>query len=329
MKAKLLFVAALLATIAVKAQNIAVVSPNNETDIYQTLDEAIGNAAEGSVIYLPGGGFTISNNTKITQRLTIMGVSHRGDTDNADGATIINGKLQFDRGSSGSAVIGAYISGNVEIDSVQNITVRKCNAYSILVKNSGATGLVVNQCYLREDCDFGNCNARIENNIIDVAINVTGGIIRHNVFTGTRAEYWGDGYWRSRQIGRIYSSIIEDNFFLNWSDGAAQIGNCVISRNCIGTGSWGSDTDPYVLGEGVTWDDVFIKHKGCTTSSDYSLKSTWGKGEASDGTDIGIFGGSGFDPKALAPIPRIVSKKVDEQTDGTGRLHIEVTVKSN
>ena len=70
-------------------------------------------------------------------------------------------------------------------------------------------------------------------------------------------------------------------------------------------------------------------HKGCTTSSDYDLKGTWGKGEASDGTDIGIFGGSGFDPKALAPIPRIVSKKVDEQTDGTGRLHIEVTVKSN
>lgn len=303
-------------------------SPSNETAIYQTLDEAINNATDGSVIYLPGGGFTISDNTKITHRLTIMGVSHRGDTDNADGATIISGKLQFDRGSSGSAVIGAYISGNVEIDSVQNITVRKCNAYSIQVLNSGATGLVVNQCYLREDCNFGNCNARIENNIIDMAMHLEGAIIRHNVFTGDR-RYTYDMGWLTRQIAYIYSSTIEDNFFLAWNDGAAWIENCVISRNCIGTGSWGDDTDPYVLDAGVTWDDVFKKHKGCTTSSDYDLKDKWGKGEASDGSDIGIFGGSGFDPKALAPIPRIVSKKVDEQTDGTGRLHIEVTVKSN
>jgi hypothetical protein len=327
MKAKLLFVAVLLATVAAKAQNIAVVNPSNETDIYQTLDEAIDNASKGSVIYLPGGGFTISNNTKINKRLTIMGVSHRGDTDNADGATIINGKLQFDRGSSGSAVIGAYISGNVEIDSVQNITIRKCNAYSIQVKNSGATGLVVNQCYLREDCRFGGCNAKIENNIIDMVYGVTGGVIRHNVFTGYKV--W-DGYsGTSGQLENINSSIIEDNFFVNWQNGARNTSNCVISRNCIGTGSWGSDTDPYVLGVGVSWNDVFEKHKGCTPSSDYSLKGTWGKGEASDGSDIGIFGGSGFDPKALAPIPRIVSKKVDEQTDGTGRLHIEVTVKSN
>jgi hypothetical protein len=320
-------VAVLLATVAAKAQNIAVVNHSNETAIYQTLDEAINNAAKGSVIYLPGGGFTISNDTKINKRLTIMGVSHRGDTDNADGATIINGKLQFDRGSSGSAVIGAYISGNVEIDSVQNITIRKCNAYSIQVKNSGATGLVVNQCYLREDCRFGGCNAKIENNIVDMVYGVTGGTIRHNVFTGYKV--W-DGYgYDNGQLENITSSIIEDNFFVNWQNGAHNVSNCVIARNCIGTGTWGSDADPYVLDAGVTWDDVFEKHKGCTPSSDYSLQGTWGKGEASDGTDIGIFGGSGFDPKALAPIPRIVSKKVDEQTDGTGRLHIEVTVKSN
>lgn len=325
MKARLLFVAALLATVAAKAQNIAVVSPGNETNIYQTLDEAINNADEGSVIYLPGGGFTISDNTKINKRLTIMGVSHRGDTDNADGATIISGKLQFARGSSGSAVIGAYISGNVEVDSVQNITVRKCNAYSIQVLNSGATGLVVNQCYLREDCRFGGCNARVENNIVDMVYGVTGGVIRHNVFTGTKSR---DDNWRlADQIEMINSSIIEDNFFLNWCSGPYGINNCVISHNCIGQGEWGEE--PYKLDEGVTWDNVFKMHKGCTTSSDYDLKGTWGKGEASDGTDIGIFGGSGFDPKALAPIPRIVSKKVDEQTDGTGRLHIEVTVKSN
>jgi hypothetical protein len=46
--------------------------------------------------------------------------------------------------------------------------------------------------------------------------------------------------------------------------------------------------------------------------------------------DIGIYGGeTSFSDSQLAPMPRIVSKKVDERTDGTGKLHIEVTVKAN
>ena len=124
MKRILSIVVALVATITVGAQNIAVVNSSNTTKIYQTLDEAITNAESGSIIYLPGGGFQVTDNAKIDKQLTIMGVSHRGDTDNVDGATIISGNLNFVAGSSHSAVMGVYVSGNVVLtDSIANFTI--------------------------------------------------------------------------------------------------------------------------------------------------------------------------------------------------------------
>ena len=61
MKKSLLLVVALLTTFAVKAQQIAVVSSDGNTTLYQDLNEAITDASSGSVIYLPGGGFQLKD----------------------------------------------------------------------------------------------------------------------------------------------------------------------------------------------------------------------------------------------------------------------------
>lgn len=323
MKRKILFAVALLATMTAAAQNIAAVSPSNATTIFQTLDEAIAGAESGSTIYLPGGGFQIKDETKINKKLTIMGVSHRGDTDNVDGATIISGNLHFEGGSSGSAVLGVYLSGNINVgtgtDPVTNFTVRYCNVNSIKVKHSQSSGMVVNQCYIRDTARFGNCNVRLENNILHSLFDVNGGIIDHNIIIsiapGTSVTFYN-----------VNNTSILNNFFLNSGRGISG-GNCQLLNNCIGTGSMGDN--PVIIDEGVNlWDDVFYANKGVSILSDYRLKGSWGKGKATDGTDIGIYGGTGFKDEALAPIPRIVSKKVDESTDGSGKLQIEVTVKA-
>lgn len=122
---------------------------------------------------------------------------------------------------------------------------------------------------------------------------------------------------------------------LDWRDGLTG-DNCYISNNCIGTGTWDSDQNPVVapeMPEGTNvWDELFGEghNKGVTIASDYHVIASWAKGAASDGTDIGIYGGSGFSEEtSLAPIPRIVSKSVDEQTDASGKLTVTVTVKSN
>jgi len=326
MKRNILIAVAFMATMTLAAQNIAVVSPSNATKTYMTLDTAIKGTEDGSIIYLPGGGWVINDTTKIDKRLTIMGVSHRGDTDNTDGATIIGGNLNFVANSSGSAVMGCYISGDVNIgtanDAVNNILIRYCNLNRVSVKNSGCQGITVNQNYIRKLSQFGNSNPTISNNIIHSLGDVNGGIINHNIIKD--AGYIGIGS-RIHPLGHVYYSSIMNNFFLNWRDG--HLGNnCQILNNCIGSGSWGDN--PVILDEGITWDDVFFADKGVNINSDYRLKGKWGKNASTDGSDIGIFGGSNFSLNALAPIPRIVSKTVDEQTDGSGRLLINITVKA-
>lgn len=346
MKRKVFFFVAMVMSMAAWAQNIAVVSPNNSTDIYNTLDEAITNADPGSTIYLPGGGFAISNATTIDKKLTIMGVSHRGDTDNVDGATIISGNLKFVGGSSGSAVVGVYVSGNIDVGTqgteeeggaaVTNFTLKYCNVNSIQVHNSECVGMVVNQCYLRNTSEFSNVNVHLSNCVAHSLKDINGGTINHCVITSRYARHDGYGYtgwaiYTYLPFCNVTSSTITNNIMLDWNSGHTG-DNCYISNNCIGTGTWGNDENPVVAPEGTNlWDDVFGPghNKGVTIASDYHVQASWAKGAASDGTDIGIYGGTSFSDEALAPIPRIVSKSVDEQSDASGKLTVKVTVKSN
>lgn len=332
MKRKILFAVALLATMTAAAQNIAAVSPSNATTIFQTLDEAIVGAESGSTIYLPGGGFQIKDETKINKKLTIMGVSHRGDTDNVDGATIISGNLHFEGGSSGSAVLGVYLTGNINVgtgtDSVTNFTVRYCNVNYIKVKHSQSSGMVVNQCYLRRESNFGNCNVRLENNIAHSYTYINGGIINHNIIT---SKPYG-GYMSAYMHIGMNNTTITNNFFLASYSSSRDCSNCLSHNNFWDSSFSDSSSDligenPFFRESDKTWDDVFYANKGVSILSDYRLKGSWGKGKATDGTDIGIYGNIA-EKKDLTPIPRIVSKKVDESTDGSGKLQIEVTVKA-
>ena len=99
-------IAVLLGMATATAQQIAVVSEGGETTICQTLQTAIEIASPGSVSYLPGGGFNLSDDVKITKRLTIIGIGHKSNNDNVDGNTKILGNLWFNEGSSSSAVMG-------------------------------------------------------------------------------------------------------------------------------------------------------------------------------------------------------------------------------
>lgn len=328
MKRKVLMAVVAMMSMAAWAQNIAVVSPSNTTTICQTLDEAISKATSGSVIYLPGGGFQIKDETKIDKKVTIMGVSHRGDTDNVDGATIISGNLNFDKDSSGSAVIGVYISGNINVgtatDSVQNLTVKYCNVNSIQVNNSQSSGMYVNQCYLRGNSNFGNANAKITNCITGVISSVTGGIITHNIVLGVK-NHFNDTHF---SLWDIYSSYIARNMFKAFlvdsyrSNTYYGVNNCTGSKNY--NANWGEERIN-IDNKGMA--DLFKKwnNGAISPASNFHFKDEY---KAYEDT-LGIYAGSGFnDDTSLAPIPRIVSKKVAEQTDGTGRLKVEFTVKA-
>lgn len=321
MKRKILFAVALLATMTAAAQNIAAVSPSNATTIYQTLEEAIVGAESGSTIYLPGGGFQISDETKINKKLTIMGVSHRGDTDNVDGATVIGGNLHFEEGSSGSAILGIYVSGNINVgtqnDPVTNFTVRYCNVNSIQVKNSQSSGMIVNQSYLRSHSCFGHSNVKITNCVIASIEYIDGGTISDNVCVSciSNTNY-------RRFMRNVFNSNITRNIF-NYEGVEFDDHKNIVNKN-YGAGRW--DIEPIVINT-TSISDLFKNwnNGAISPASNFHFKDEYKQYE----NQVGIYAGDRFsDDKSLAPIPRIISKKVSESTDASGKLQIVVKVKA-
>lgn len=343
MKKIYLMAVAALMSVAAWAQNIAVVSPSNSTTIFQTLGDAITGAIPGSTIYLPGGGFQISDETLIDKKLTIMGVSHRADTDNVDGATIISGNLNFVGESSGSAVIGVYITGNINIgtdaDPVLNFTVRYCNVNSIQVKNSQSSGMVINQCYIRSTSNFGGSNAHVTNNILHSMRDMVSGVVFNNLILAaytyhSGSVYMGGGYSDVANIG-ANTTIIKYNIFnsdVPYSTSQGYGGHTFVygsdnqcSSNLTLNKSFGENC---IVLEDTEWNDVFVNYNNGAISpaSNFHFKGDYQVYE----NQVGIYSGSTpfHDDKSLAPIPRIVSKEVAEQTDGSGKLKVQLKVKA-
>ena len=97
---------------------------------------------------------------------------------------------------------------------------------------------------------------------------------------------------------------------------------CLASENMTNLSSIGDD--PIFL-ENVDWNDVFanFNNGAVTPASDFHFK-----GKYTQYSDCGIYGGSGFDPGALPPVPYITNKNIAPQTDASGMLKIQVRVKA-
>lgn len=310
-----LFVA-LMATVAVQAQQIAVVSGSN-TETYKTLADAISKASGGSVIYLPGGGFPISDDVKITKKLTIIGIGYNSEADNADGRTQISGNLWFNAGSDGSAVMGCYINGDVNIGeaetSVNDILIKYCNLNSVQVKNSACLGTVVNQNLIRKGSYFSKAPAVITNNIMHSIARLTGGVVSYNV---TTSYYTTDGYTVTfndcNDCVFDYNVILEHNYIHRGN-------NCQATGNMRRNGTWGDDS----INMGTKdWGDIFEKNAGVNPISRYHFMDAYQQYEGI----YGIYGGTGFSDGQLPPVPYISSKSVPTETDASGNLHIKITV---
>lgn len=317
-----LFFVALLGSAALFAQQISVVAPNGETTMYQTLDEAITSASDGSVVYLPGGGFSVS--VTVDKRLTIIGVTHKVGADVADSNTIINGGLTFEEGSDGSAVMGAYVSGNINVGA-NNILIKYANFNSLVLLENQYTGTIVNQCYLRNMSDCKGAPVTVTNSIFHSWYNTSGSTFDHNVVTSNHLyQYGAYGDKLYRAFRDVSNSTISNNILLNPGANIHSGSNCQVYNNMI-SANWGSDCIQV-----ASMDDILVDiSQGVSPASDFHLKGEDGVGAASDGTDVGIYGGTGFSDGALPPVPHIVSKEVAEQTDASGKLKIKLTVKAN
>lgn len=315
-KVVLSMIVALVTTVSIHAQQIAVVS-GSSTTTYKTLAAAIEAAPDGSVIYLPGGGFPISDEVKITKKLTFIGIGYNSESDNADGRTQLSGNLWFNAGSDGSAVMGCYINGNVYVGEgdalVNDIYIKYCNLNSVQVLNSSCLGTEVNQNLIRDTSIFNFAPAIITNNVLHSLWKINDGIISNNIFTSY--HYGGSCSWTFRDCN---DCVINYNVLLNPS--CIHVGsNCQATGNMLRRNTWG---DSSINVEVDDWAEVFVNNAGVNPISSYHFKDAYQEYE----TLCGLYGGTGFSDGQLPPVPYISNKTVPTETDSSGNLHINITV---
>lgn len=319
-------VAVIAAVATASAQQIAVVSEGGETTIYQTLQSAIEGASDGSVIYLPGGAFSISDEVKITKRLTIIGIGNRIISENVDGITNIVGNLYFNDNSSHSAVMGCYITGSVIIGeggtAVTEVLIKYCNVGSVEVTNNTCYGTIVNQNYIRGGAHFNDAGGIIiTNNSVGDIYGVNGGTIKYNVVRG--AGYWGDDWYTGIAVGANNSIISYNVIYLrNRSGYGYDCGDVNVSgsNNRGTTNMVKSDWGENCINVGNTdWNDIFEN-----TETNFHFKEAYEEYE----NLLGIYAGDGFNDNQMAPVPYIVAKRIAEETDAAGMLKIQVRVKA-
>ena len=88
--------------------------------------------------------------------------------------------------------------------------------------------------------------------------------------------------------------------------------------------NWGRDPDLKKIE--ANWNDVFENYNGGAISpvSDFHFKGDYKQYE----NQVGVYaGGVDFD-KQLAPVPYIVAKQVDTETDASGKLNVKIRVKA-
>ena len=312
--------AALVWTVALMAQSIAVVKANGSTTLVRTLDEAIAvvNENDGCVVYLPGGGFSVSDDSKITKKVTIIGIGHKSKNDNVDGVTTISGNIYFNEGSDGSALMGCYLTGNVIIgdggSTVNDILIRYCNINCVEVNNSTCKETTINH-------NFNDSKAIISNNVTGAIYKVNLGTITNNIIWGQdEFNYHYSNIWADNSI--ISYNVITNDNNAPWQrtrtnitgGGNTGIKNIVkvdFGEECINIGS-------------TSWDDVFENNAGITPSSNFHFKEAYSQYES----QVGLYAnGVQFD-KQIAPVPYIVAKRIDEQTDASGMLSVKIRVKA-
>lgn len=326
-------IAVLLAVASATAQQIAVVSEGGETSVYQTFQAAIEGADPGSVIYLPGGSFPISDDVKITQKITIIGIGHKIDGENVDGITTISGNIWFNEGSSCSAIIGCYITGNVIIGAndaeVNNIFIKCCNLNAVQIMNNHCNETIVNQNYIRSTSDFGGSNGQISNNIISSLKNMQNGKISYNIFL----NYYRvpSGYSYNEYCVSVSTSTIHNNVFIPGDHYSSSWVHLIISGNdnIIYSNLYKKEVsleeEPLNVNN-ADWNDVFVNFNNGSISpnSNFHFKEDYIQYE----NQVGVYAnGVDFD-KQIAPVPYIVAKRIDQETDAAGRLKIQVRVKS-
>jgi hypothetical protein len=324
---RLVFLAALLIlSNATHAQNLIAVQNGGTPKFYASLDSAITHTSAGDTLYLPGGSYSFS--TQISKCLHFVGVGYNPDSSAVTLSTQINSTNNLDNRASGGSMTGIDFTGTIYFGSSsapENYTFCRCKIYQIIswVQYGWSTVVKNNKFYeniIGYMTSGGESNYFI-NNIFGGLGQIGSSIFKNNIFFNP------SGYG--------YSSTFENNIFISQTTFANDIRNSTFRNNLF----LENISFPYLttnLGTGnivnQTQASIFVNQTGNAFdyTHNYHLKSTCpGKNAGTDGTDIGIYGGSyPWKEGAIPNNPHFQSVKIAPKTDANGSLNVNIQVKA-
>lgn len=314
------FILILITVGLAQAQTIHVVNNTpgapGGTNVYTSVDDAITAAVDGDIIHIiPSqesyGSFTIN------KQLQIYGIGINPDKQAPILSRITD--ITVENNASGSTIEGLWLNSlSIAQDvSVSNLTVRNNRFNNRFSQGSSSTinGLIIHNNLFEldnlnsSDIDLntlnGTSNVVVTNNIFTGDSNgISGGnqiLISHNLFLGNSAS--------RRSLGNLRNAQVFNNIFYGRSPSGFTIEYTSFQNNLVFEGGEFPIGENNNTGSGnlVDTDPLFVNL--ATSASEWNF--TWDPnlqpgspaiGAGTDGSDLGIFGGSAsFD---LTGVPR-------------------------
>lgn len=296
------------------------------------LQEAYDLATNGDTIYLPGGQY---NGISLSKKVYIYGAGYHLDSTNATNYTFINGDILFIDGSDGAIIQGLYIGGNVESaydHKIDSIKIRrnyiggwiKLNGNFDALEITKSTGIEIYDniiCGPFVSCQFAT-NINIHHNILKRLLHIKeNGWIHHNIWQGSSYN----------SIAEVYNSLFENNYIQYGFWGIAGSNNTFI-KNALDFDPAGNLTNSWINNYiNISSATLFVNPTTPFNFTQFPLANFNLNNPSnylgSDGTQIGLFGGSKpFKQGGLPENPHIRYKNIAPQTDSNGNLNIEIKV---
>jgi hypothetical protein len=250
--------------------------------------------------------------------------------------------MTFKGNCDGTYITGIQFNGSIQLgdatDDAMDVTIERCYVSSSIIlravyADTVDTHFEMNECVVYSISGNNTKNALIQNCIIhDQVTKFHQSVFSHNIFTNIA----NDDYYRYSIFTSINECMIVDNIFWN----AANTYICYNMVNTVFTYNMFSSTLEFPISTntgnnnlfGVTQDLIFTDVPNAETftyENNYHLiTGSPGIGAASDGTDIGIYGGTKVWKDGGLPFnPHIRSASIPMQTTES-TLPVEISVGS-
>jgi hypothetical protein len=349
-----LFILISLASLSASATIRTVSNDPNNPAQFTKIQDAVNAAVAGDTIYVNPSPTIYNESVTIIKKLVMIGGGY--NSPNQLGYTTTVTQFFFNRGGvdpSGSVICGFTINSlsvGGGLPTVSNITVfrNRINSFFLV----GNNWLIYNNI-LSGGVGLGNNpvpnNIIIQNNIVvNSTVNGNTGnsnfIIDHNLFIGSSNPFLSSVQFATitnnvfaavTGSSPIFSNTTANN---NFNNNIANISN-ISSVSPTNSFSGGPNL---AAGNSVGTDPLFVNVPNLNSydaTFNYRLQPTsLAKNAGTDGTDLGIYGGSypfpiggtpgsGFDTSALPPIPQVTGVNIQNGTLAPG-AQLKVTIQA-